>query len=286
MPICEQCGTGLPVGYEYCYQCGYPVRGLPGGAPGQAAGDEAAPPEGGAADAGGHQAPPPGAPAPGWYAPPGWAPGWGPPPQGAPPQWQGQAPGWAPPQGWAGAQPSAAPVALVAQGWPRRLLAFVIDYFIVAIPVGIVGIVAMAAAGGIDLTRQTSLSEMLSGRSGLITTGQQLAIESAMLISLLVYGFVLETTWGTTVGKRALGMRVVNAGDFGRCGWNAVLVRNIFKVAALAVAPFGPLVPLVVMSVDPAWHRRVGDRLGHTLVVREVGLTAAAAPGWPHPPQG
>ena len=31
MPICDNCGMGLPVGYEYCFKCGYPVRGLPAG---------------------------------------------------------------------------------------------------------------------------------------------------------------------------------------------------------------------------------------------------------------
>ena len=29
VPICDNCGMGLPVGYEYCFKCGYPVRGLP-----------------------------------------------------------------------------------------------------------------------------------------------------------------------------------------------------------------------------------------------------------------
>jgi len=30
MPICGHCGTGLPVGYEYCFKCGRPVRGEAG----------------------------------------------------------------------------------------------------------------------------------------------------------------------------------------------------------------------------------------------------------------
>jgi len=29
VPICDNCGMGLPVGYDYCFKCGYPVRGLP-----------------------------------------------------------------------------------------------------------------------------------------------------------------------------------------------------------------------------------------------------------------
>ena len=28
MPICDNCGMGLPVGYDYCFKCGYPVRGV------------------------------------------------------------------------------------------------------------------------------------------------------------------------------------------------------------------------------------------------------------------
>jgi uncharacterized RDD family membrane protein YckC len=33
VPICDNCGMGLPVGYEYCFKCGYPVRGPPPGDP-------------------------------------------------------------------------------------------------------------------------------------------------------------------------------------------------------------------------------------------------------------
>ena len=42
MPICDNCGMGLPVGYEYCFKCGYPVRGLPAGDADPAAGPFAA----------------------------------------------------------------------------------------------------------------------------------------------------------------------------------------------------------------------------------------------------
>ena len=61
MPICDNCGMGLPVGYEYCFKCGYPVRGLPAGDadPAGAAAQQPPPPGLGAAAgpfAGGPQA--------------------------------------------------------------------------------------------------------------------------------------------------------------------------------------------------------------------------------------
>ncbi len=114
MPICDNCGMGLPVGYEYCFKCGYPVRGLP-------AGD--ADPAGAAAQ----QPPPPGlgpaaGPFAGGYRPA--APGFG---------------------------PAAAARTQVLASWQSRLAAALIDYAVVSAAIGLVAGVSGALSGTASL---------------------------------------------------------------------------------------------------------------------------------------
>jgi len=132
MPICENCGTGIPVGHNFCYECGHAIGMTP--AP---AGPESEPPfDGSPMPAGPAEAPPAGGPT---EAPPPTHPQeW--PPSSAPPGWQsppppgGAAPpGWGPPPGW-GAAPMWAPPfrpasagAPKAENWGPRLLAALVD---------------------------------------------------------------------------------------------------------------------------------------------------------------
>jgi uncharacterized RDD family membrane protein YckC len=81
---------------------------------------------------------------------------------------------------------------------------------------------------------------------------------------------------GRTLGKRALQLRVVTA-EGGTPGAGALLIRNLVRTIDLAAG-----VPL--MAIDPL-SRRLGDRLGGTLVVHdrplEVGLVLGRVPpGW------
>jgi uncharacterized RDD family membrane protein YckC len=83
-------------------------------------------------------------------------------------------------------------------------------------------------------------------------------------------------TGGRTVGKMALGLRVVTA-EGGSPGAGALLMRNLVRTVDLV---FG--VPL--MAIDP-WSRRLGDRLAGTLVVHDRRRETAAVlgrvpPGW------
>ena len=115
MPICDNCGTGLPVGYEYCFKCGYPVRGLP-------AADQTSAAPGAAA-----QQPPPGFPPPAGFAPPGFGAAPGSPGFGATPGSSGMG-------GFASA-PAAARAQVLA-GWNVRLVASLIDYMLVSLVLG------------------------------------------------------------------------------------------------------------------------------------------------------
>ena len=65
---------------------------------------------------------------------------------------------------------------------------------------------------------------------------------------------------GRTLGKKAVGLRVV-ARDGGTAGFAAYVLRNLLREVDLFVGVF-------LMAFDPL-SRRLGDRLGGTLVVHE-----------------
>jgi uncharacterized RDD family membrane protein YckC len=150
---------------------------------------------------------------------------------------------------------------LPVAGVGTRVLAGFVDYTIVGV-VAAGWTVAMVALG--------------------VTLGERAWI--AVVIALFGY-FLLEYGYfagleilleGQTPGKRVLDLRVVDQGG-GRAETRALLVRNLVRLVDLMVG-----VPL--MAIDPL-SRRVGDRLGGTLVVHETreqrGLLVRRVPrGW------
>lgn len=82
-------------------------------------------------------------------------------------------------------------------------------------------------------------------------------------------------TGGRTLGKRAIGLRVV-AAEGAAAGAGALLVRNL-------VRDFDYLIGVPLMAFDPL-ARRLGDRLAGTLVVHEgrrpAVLLGRVPPGW------
>jgi len=78
------------------------------------------------------------------------------------------------------------------------------------------------------------------------------------------YPVLFEVLWnGQTLGKRALGIRVV-AANGAPVGWMAAFARNLLRVVDML--PVGYAVGLVAGLIDP-WGRRLGDMIAGTLVV-------------------
>jgi uncharacterized RDD family membrane protein YckC len=153
------------------------------------------------------------------------------------------------------------PLDLPVAGVGTRVLAAFLDYLVVMI-VAVGWTVAMIALG-------TALSDRV-----------WIAFAVGILgFFLLEYGYFagLEIYLdGQTPGKRAMDLRVVDQAG-GRAEPRALLVRNVVRSVDLLVG-----VPL--MAMDPL-SRRVGDRLGGTLVVHEArergGLLVRRVPrGW------
>jgi len=101
------------------------------------------------------------------------------------------------------------------------------------------------------------------------TGGTNVASYSMMSASSLIsfaiafgYFVVLEATKGATLGKMAMGLKVVKQ-DGGAMDWKASIIRNLLRI----IDGFGfYLVGAIVVWVTKS-KQRVGDLAAHTLVV-------------------
>lgn len=126
------------------------------------------------------------------------------------------------------------------------------------------GPVPRAVAWAIDLAVRLGALLVIGTALGLMGgLGRGLYL---VLLFLLywAYPIVLEAVWnGQTVGKRAMGLRVVSA-DGAPLGWLAAITRNLLRTVDML--PFGYAVGLVTSLADPH-GRRLGDMVARTLVV-------------------
>lgn len=95
-----------------------------------------------------------------------------------------------------------------------------------------------------------------------------------MFLVFWVYPIVLEVWLGQTLGKRALGLRVV-ARDGAPLGWMPAIVRNLLRT--VDILPFGYALGLVSCLCD-AHGRRLGDLVAGSLVVHSPPRAFVAPP--------
>nr|WP_258320908.1 RDD family protein [Curtobacterium flaccumfaciens] len=96
----------------------------------------------------------------------------------------------------------------------------------------------------------------------------------AMFLVFWAYPIVLEGWFGQTLGKKALGLRVV-ARDGAPAGWMAAITRNLLRTVDMP--PFGYAIGLIACLFD-AHARRLGDMVAGTLVIHQTPRHAAALP--------
>lgn len=147
------------------------------------------------------------------------------------------------------------------------------------------GPVPRALAWAIDLgVRLCMLLVLMIGLGLLGGFGQGLSMV-VMFVLYWIYPIAFEVLWnGQTLGKRALGLRVVSA-DGGPLGWLPAITRNLLRTVDML--PFGYAAGLITCLSDPH-GRRLGDLVARTLVVhvgREHIPSPAPAQGvYPVPP--
>ena len=132
----------------------------------------------------------------------------------------------------------------------RRVLAQVLDQLLIVIPVVIVALIA-----GVRSTDDL--------------TDKQFVINLAVVLSAFTYDFVMIGLWGRTVGKFALGTKVVRIDTGGPVLWSSSAIRALIPLAAGVIPSVGSALSLVVYATA-FWHpRRQGfhDRAAGTIVV-------------------
>ncbi len=156
------------------------------------------------------------------------------------------------------AQP-AVPAGLTLAPISRRVAGLIIDQLIVAFPVAIV-----ALALGYTPTNT-------------ITSRSLLFFNIALTAVLFVYQTLMIGRLGRTVGKIALGTRVVRLTDGRRPDWSQSAMRSLVPLALEAIPRIGVFLWLMVYSVAMWNPLRQGlhDRAAGTLVVRHTLLDTA-----------
>lgn len=175
------------------------------------------------------------------------------------------------PRGFAGAPQE--PPAVEASPWGRRLGAWLIDSLLVGLPFGWLIISRM-------------MNEFEASRDQLVdpATGEldQAAVEQLFVattealgpvgllsaVAFTLYLVVLHGTIGQTLGKKALGIRVIKD-DGSPCDLLAAAKRAlVFPVAASF--PYIGLLVFLVNGLWPLWDQKrqsLGDKVGATYVV-------------------
>ena len=153
-------------------------------------------------------------------------------------------------------------------GIGSRFLAAIIDTLVIGAALVIIGILVSVVADGArpELAPSTARSVVLA--------------IGAILSFLVLWGYyiVFELVWnGQSLGKRAIGLRVVREG--GRpVNFVSSAIRNLIRIIDFLQAFYG--IGVIVMFIDRR-ARRLGDLAGGTLVVKErrgVTLESLSAP--------
>jgi uncharacterized RDD family membrane protein YckC len=92
------------------------------------------------------------------------------------------------------------------------------------------------------------------------------ALGGSIGILTLLYFIVMEATRGATLGKMALGLRVVKT-DGSPISWSESIIRNLLRIID---GLFIYLVGAILIWTSPL-HQRLGDRAAKTIVVRRRG---------------
>ena len=130
-----------------------------------------------------------------------------------------------------------------------RAVAFVIDWALLALLI----VIVWAFAGGV---KQTAENQLLTDPN----TGASLVIAAAAM----VYFGGLESAWGSTVGKRLVGLRVAML-DGSPLSGRAVFLRTLARFIDCFLIT--PIVAAVMVWSSPR-NQRLGDRWGGTIVIR------------------
>ncbi len=263
--LCDQCGADIPAGSRFCPRCGRAAPGAegppnptvppanPGGLPPTPPTMPPPPPPppsygaGAPPPSGGYGAPPPPPAPPPGYAPPGGYPS-------PPPAYYGAAPGMGVGSG---------PVSYGLASLGQRLGGYLIDVVIVG-AVFIFGLIVMAAS-----TPASNFDNPDPSPNGVAI----LVFLLCGLAAFVYYPFFEGRPAGQTLGKKAVGIRVVRQSNGAPLGYGLAIWRTVMRI--VDYLPF--YLGLLWAIWDPQ-HQTFHDKIAGTLVVRSDVYPAPGAP--------
>jgi uncharacterized RDD family membrane protein YckC len=149
-------------------------------------------------------------------------------------------------------QAAAPQLAYVSVG--RRLVAVIIDTIILSAVNFLIGLVFHAG--------MTNVNGVMSYNS----SGPGAALQ---IIIPFVYYIVMEAMWGATLGKMALGIRVVKL-DGSPISWGEAVTRNLLRIIDYIPYFIPYLLGAILVWTSPT-RQRLGDRVAKTVVIRRAG---------------
>ena len=155
---------------------------------------------------------------------------------------------------------AAVPAGLTLAPIIRRVGGLVIDQILVALPV-----FAVVVAVGFT-------------PSDTVTSKSLLVFNLAVTSLAFVYETLMIALLGRTVGKLAMGTRVVRLVDGGRPGWGEAVMRALVPLSLGAIPRVGVFLGVLVYSIA-LWNplrQGLHDKAAGTLVVRHAAPDAVA----------
>jgi uncharacterized RDD family membrane protein YckC len=262
-----------------------------------------------------HGMPPPhGTPLPGYGPPPqnGPLPGYGPPPQSGPPPGYGApygqpqyspppygtSPHYGTPPPYAAPQPYGTPYPAYPAGlpvgpepdlaeWWRRLLGRLIDILVLATLATPIALAVLSHPFSQyqrivnrypDLNTPAAQSALSKADGRLL--GSWLVFACIIAVLSFFYDSIQHGLWGQTLGKRALGTRVVSAYDRSKISGGTAAGR----AATYALIPVVPLVGTLFSLLNGLWltwdrrRQALHDKVARTIVVKTAGPAPQPAP--------
>ncbi|MGV9689321.1 RDD family protein [Streptomyces sp. NPDC003444] len=204
--------------------------------------------------------------------PPAGPPPGGPPPGGPPPgnpygsPYDNNMPPPPPPYGggygggYGGTDPLAGMPPLADSG--RRILARLIDWVIVAVPLAIIGIPFKVYD---RVSSDDDFGDAVSSFNG----GGQLVFQLITIVAYVAYDTILTARNGQTLGKKLMKLRVAMLNDGSTPPMSQSLLRAVvlWLPALICCACLWPLLLLILILVDKPYKQGLHDKAAKTVVV-------------------
>ncbi|WP_411110240.1 RDD family protein [Streptomyces sp. c-19] len=163
--------------------------------------------------------------------------------------------------GYGGTDPLSGMPPLAESG--RRILARLIDWLIIAIPLAVIGIPFDIYARATD--NDNDFGDTVNSLNG----GSQLVFQLITIVAYVTYDTVMTARNGQTIGKKLMKLRVAMLNDGSTPPMSQSLLRAVvlWLPALICCACLWPLLILILILVDKPYKQGLHDKAAKTVVV-------------------